>query len=423
MIFRYQKSVGQILVVALAVSACGPKQTEEKQAVSTQKADAPHKKIKKEPASKSNDADGKLTGSQPVLKQKDIDKAKDQAAKFLQKHGPKMIADMALKNVVFFRENLANGRELAGQKKYDEAIEVFRKSLATKPNDARALVEIATAAFLKSDLATAEASALLGIGRAFDQQLKVRFSNLLDEISKKQGQPEIDPGLERIGSKLGAVGPTRDLDKLCGVLKKVLPKDASGITCDPTSATKIESSSKTLRLAAYLPVVSVTTEKHYILVVKTDVGWFAIAELSHVSGLRNFYAADDKLEINRFEFVQLIPGGPDELIIDFTHTVNDCDPDVNESEKHTRKTVMICGLKGKTPECMMRIPYFLDRKRVLISEDADKNIDPKEHTVKLPQEQSYALKVDLGKKGKVLIKEFSGQVPADKKNLIGMHTL
>ncbi|MCP4674053.1 MAG: tetratricopeptide repeat protein [Deltaproteobacteria bacterium] len=381
-------------------------------------------KPKTEKAPQADNTDAKSSDDPKLqITEKDINKAKKQAKSFMKKFGPKLISDMAFKNVTFFREHFAAGRDLVAKKKYKEAISAFRESLATKPNDARTLAEIATASFLAGDLKTAEVISLLGLGRAFDAQLKKRLQKLLGDIAEKQGKTrQTSEYHERIGSIVSPVGPEPDLTKLCAALSKILPKDITGIECDPATATTISSSDGSLKQAAYLFVRVAKTEKHYILALQTEAGWFAVAKMVHASDLKSLYAADDKLVVKRFEFAQLVPKGPEEVVIDFRHTVNDCDPGVNEQEKHTSGTVLVCGLNNKTPKCLIRIPYFLDRNRIVLSDAVDAKMDAKEHTTKLPVEESYALKVDFHK-GKVTVKKAAGQVPTNKKGLIGTHTL
>jgi len=126
----------------------------------------------------------------------------------------------------------------------------------------------------------------------------------------------------------------------------------------------------------------------------------------------------------RFELSQLIAGDAEELLVDFTHVINDCDPGINEREEGTRKTVLVCGLKEGKPGCFIRVPYLLDRKRVVISEKIDAEMKPKEHMGKLPFTESYALKVDfVPKSGTVEITKARGEVPADSKRFVGTHTL
>ncbi len=418
----YRKYLAIVLVPLLLLAGCGSKEV-AKEPDKPAKADT-ESKTEKDTQAKADKTDTDTsTGPKVELSEKDIDKAKAQAKTFMKKFGPKIISDMALKNVTFFREHLAAGRDLVAKKMYKEAIAAFRESLATKPNDARTLAEIASVSFLAGDLKTAEVTSLLGLGRAFDAQVKERLLKILGDIAEKRGKTkQTSEYHERIGAVISPVGPEPNLTKLCGALKKVLPKDASGIECDPSSATTISSSAGALKQAAYLFVLSAKMEKHYILALQTEAGWFAVAEMVHASDLKSLYAADDKIVVKRFEFAQLVPKGPEEVLIDFRHTVNDCDPGVNEQEKHTSGTVLVCGLEKKTPQCLIRIPYLLDRNRTVLSKEVDAKMDAKEHTAKMPVTESYALKVEFHG-GKVTIKKAAGDVPADKKRLIGTHTL
>ncbi len=421
----YWRIIGILVTAAPLILGCGTKEEAKKPAPAAQS----DKTEKENEAAADDKADINITppnpDEPPVLTEAEIEKAKKRAKDFMKKFGPKIIADMAHKNVLEFRGYLAKGRKLVKEKKYDEAISAFREALATKPNDARTLSEIAKIALLQGNLAMAEASILLGIGRVYDPRIKAHLAQLLKEIHTKQGKPAVtlSAKTERIGSATSAVGPEANLAGLCLRMKKVIPKDVTGIECDPAAATIIKATSGPLKKAAYLPVISAKTERHMILAVETAAGWFAVAELAQLSTLKNLYAADDKFEVKRFEFEQLIPGGAEEIIIDFRNTINDSDPGINEQIKHTFGNVLVCGIKDKTPACMIRIPYLLDGQRNLLSESADKTVKPEEHTQKLPVKYSYALKVEFDKAGKVNVTKFQGEVPADRNHLVGKHAL
>lgn len=391
-----------------------------------------------------------------VMTEDEMDRAQKRAEAFMQKHGPEIIGRLANQQVRFFRTNLERGDALYKEKKYKDAILAYRDSLATKPNDARTLLRIATSALAGGDLATARATCLLGLNRAYDPRVRAGILSALGDIALKRREdkealhyyssaqratpsPDIEKkikqlektvkqplpsGQESIGGKLAPVGPAKDLAGLCQELSLYVPKDTRGIKCDPSAAKTITAPDGPFREAAYLPAISAETEQHYVLAGKTDAGWFALAELAQVSQIVSLYSVGDKFQVTQFEFKQLIPGGPHELIIAFTHGLEDSDPGINEVEKRVSSTLLICGQKGETLECMKRIPTLLNRERTVLAEAAETAVKPGEHLGSLPIKESFVLTADTSKPGKVVVRS-KGKGPLDQKfkPLIGTFAL
>ena len=447
-----------VLAAILSVSGCQKKSTEKTKDNKALKQDQSAKAPKEEVSTASSVAtSGSSQDGGVVMTEGEMERAQKRAEAFMKKHGPDIIERLANQQVRFFRTNLERGDALYADRKYKEAVAAYRDSLATKPNDARTLMLISRSALAASDLVTARTASLLGLHRAYDPRVRIGILELLGEIATKQGDDRLalfyyttaeatrvsslasptnkalvktivklrksvkKPLPENqsfIGGQPAPLGPAPDLTSLCQEISRHIPKDTRGVSCDPGAAKKVKAPDGPFKEAAYLPVVSAETEEHYVLAGRNETGWFALAELAQVSKIVSLYSPGDKFQVTQFEFKQLVKGGPYELLIGFTHGVEDADPGINEVERRVAATLLICGQKESQLRCSHRIPTLLNRERAALSTGAEAVVKPKEHLGKLPIKESFAFSTDLSKPGKVIV---SSKTPPAKKfqNLVG----
>jgi tetratricopeptide (TPR) repeat protein len=334
-----------------------------------------------------------------------------------KKASPKEDKKLSLDDRKTYKKALNEARELQKKKDYAAAVAAFDKALALFPDDPRAMSEKGWAQFFAKDLASAEKNTRDAIGRTTDKNLLGSSYYNLGRIQEERGQtpdaiasyqeslrvrPENKIVKERLATLNAAVterdpfageallGPFPTLKALCAEYAKG-NHDGETVTCefkddntpgegtgpDEGSRPAITGSSALAAARVFSTPLNPSSEdgwsmeSYFHLALQTKDGWFLVKEIEYVYNPGAFGISESFI-LNKLEFKDIIPGGAQELLVEFAYSRNDSDMGLNEYESGTTTLVMVCGVgaSGK-PSCTKGFAIAENAERAIISEEEE----------------------------------------------------
>lgn len=272
-----------------------------------------------------------------------------------------------------YKKLLAEGRKLAGEKKWAESTKAFEAALAANPGDPRALAELGYAAYHADDLAKATATNTKALEAATDPQLKAQVLFNEGMVAEKQNNKDLAKKSYEASLKLrpnatvekrladlgGAAVRTCDksyptIDALCTCLKtnekdSIMSIGASSFAC--TEKPQTVPGLMVLRWGGGGDADG-SGEHPWILLAKAADGWRKVADLGSdyspgAFGVNNETTVDSVTS-------KTIDG---RTVAEITWSQHDYDANMAglEAETYDTKNVTICVL-GPVPKCPITIP-------------------------------------------------------------------
>ncbi len=272
-----------------------------------------------------------------------------------------------------YKKLLADGRKLAGEKKWAASVTAFEAALAANPGDPRALAELGYAAYHADDLAKAAATNTKALEAATDPQLRAQVLFNEGMVAEKQNNKDLAKKSYEASLKLrpnttvekrltdlgGAVVGTCDksyptIDALCTCLKtnekdSIMSLEAATFAC--TEKPQTVPGLTVLRWGAGGDADEYG-EHPWILLAKAADGWRKVADLGSdyspgAFGVNNETSVDSVTS-------KTIDG---RTVAEITWYQHDYDANMAglEAETYDTKNVTICVL-GPVPKCAVTIP-------------------------------------------------------------------
>jgi tetratricopeptide (TPR) repeat protein len=334
-----------------------------------------------------------------------------------KKSKPKEDKKLSLDDRKTYKKALNEARDLQKKKDYAAAVAAFDKALALFPDDPRAMSEKGWAQFFTKDLESAEKNTRDAIGRTTEKNLLGSSYYNLGRIQEERGQtpdaiasyqeslrvrPENKIVKERLATLNAAVterdpfagealiGPFPTLKALCAEYAKG-NHDGSTVKCDfkddntPGEGTGPDEGARpSLTGSSALAAARVfatpldpssedgwSMESYFHLALQTKDGWFLVKEIAYVYNPGAF-GISESLSLNKLEFKDILPGGAQELLIEFSHSRGDTDMGLNEFASSNNTSVMVCGVgaSGK-PSCTEAFAIEESAERGILSDEEE----------------------------------------------------
>lgn len=323
-----------------------------------------------------------------------------------------------------YRVLLRKGREQVQAKSYKEGIETFVEALKLDPNDSRLLSELGFAALLDGQLDLAQRSTLDSLRFTQDKKLKgaalYNLGRIAEAKDDKEGAAsyyarslEIRPDNKIVAQRLAALkvaAPTPEaVASACG-FDPISPVDAKaplaslcqvyvkGGLVDPSGAYECDAPKdfKTLKLDGGRQAVIFSYEERdiftrfYVLALFDGTQWSARQlDMEYNPGA---FGIGEELKFEQLEGRQLVPGGAQELLLQWSHHRHDSDMGINEYEESQRHHVLILSFDQLSPFGMVLLEDATSYSRDFIFPREEEE-DGIEHSIQSPTQEATGFKV------------------------------
>lgn len=229
------------------------------------------------------------------------------------------------------------------------------------------------------------------------------------------------------------VGPAPSLQATCSALISKHAPDSDKVFCEKKAAIVLNINEGELRRALLLPVwfgfssssFETATEVLHYLVIETNAGTFHTNTAAwHVYNPGAFGIYEELAVTLSTE--SLMAGSPREIVVRGKHQRHDTDLGILEEEEIESERMLVCGLGAGVPQCFADIPVRYSYTRQRMEMEDEQEVAPSEHTPGLPLRNSYDLSISFDGSGHYTLSENTppqGDGAAQTKSSIGTFPL
>jgi tetratricopeptide (TPR) repeat protein len=338
-----------------------------------------------------------------------------------------------------FRTKLDEGRKQTKAGKHEEGIKLYHEALAIEPSNPTALAELGWAALQANQLdlaqgATAQAlifsrkpeqqgMILYNLGRVAEARSKNddAIAHYRDSLARRPNDtvqkrldgllaatanvPEPGRGLGRVASGIA------ELEAACKQLVElecanIYTIEEDGCTCQVSM--QDDSGWAMLELGESNAVENML----WFPAIKTSSGWTVFDSIAWIYNPGAF-GIWEEAQWETPTFQDLLPGGEQEWVLQFSKDRSDSDMGINEFESESYATTVVCSRGGAEAWCTTPMLREFSYSRDVEFEDEQpiEGEEPIDHTG-LPIERKFSCKLELG--AKVVVSDVVGGDQVDE---------
>ena len=339
-----------------------------------------------------------------------------------KKEPPKLDKAEAKSNRNTLLPLLRDGRKAVQSGDYQKGIELFEKSIAIDPNDARVLSELGWALYKSGQIERAEKITRESVKHARDNNVKGASLYNLGRIEEDRGKRDdaaqhyteslaVRPGNKIVQKRLddllagGAAQPSLeescDFKQMAGkveltaqavcaaYIKTLPPPDQDDEYAEPASCG--EAQHPTLKVGAYTLIPFTYTDGQELgityfvgLAAVSDSGWYvSTIGYAYNPGMGYIY---EEFSVDAMESKNLIAGQSPQAVLTMTHNRTDGNYSMNEAEGSILTFESALDLSGPVPRWIATVDTYNEESFDRMLDDEDDGID---HGPNFPRKTSY----------------------------------